>query len=59
LHYQASQGHEAWDELPSITAQVLVIHGTDDTFNPTANAHLLAGRIRGAELFRGRHPLSA
>jgi 3-oxoadipate enol-lactonase len=51
LHYQASQSHEAWDELPSITAPVLVIHGTDDTVNPTANAHLLAERIPGAELY--------
>jgi 3-oxoadipate enol-lactonase len=50
LHYQASQGHEAWDELPSIAAPVLVIHGTDDTLNPTANAHLLAERIPGADL---------
>jgi 3-oxoadipate enol-lactonase len=50
LRYQASQGHEAWEELPSITAPVLVIHGTDDSVNPTANARLLAQRIPGAEL---------
>lgn len=50
LHYQASQGHEAWDELPSIGVPVLVIHGTDDRVNPTANARLLAERIPGAEL---------
>jgi 3-oxoadipate enol-lactonase len=50
LHYEASQGHEAWEELPSIKAPVLVIHGTDDSVNPTANARLLAERIPGAEL---------
>ena len=51
LHYLASQGHEAWEELPLITAPVLVIHGTDDTVNPTANAPLLAERIPAAELY--------
>lgn len=58
LHFQASQGHEAWDELPIIAAPVLVIHGSDDTVNPTANAYLLADRIPGAELHiveGGRH----
>ena len=50
LHYEASQGHEAWDELPSIKAPVLVIHGTDDSVNPTGNAQLMAERIPGAEL---------
>ena len=58
LHYAASEGHETWDLLPSITAPVLVIHGTEDNINPTANAPLLAGRIPGAELRmieHGRH----
>lgn len=58
LHYAASEGHEAWDELPSVTAPVLVIHGTEDLVNVTANAPLLAGRIPGAELCLiegGRH----
>ena len=50
LHYAASEGHDTWDLLPSIKAPVLVIHGTDDTINPTANAPLLASRIPGAEL---------
>ena len=50
LHYTASEGHEAWDELPGITAPVLVTHGGADTLNPAANAQLLAGRIKGAEL---------
>ncbi len=58
LHYQASEGHDTWDLLPAIKAPVLVIHGTDDNINPTANAPLLAARIPGAELVLidgGRH----
>lgn len=58
LHYLASEGHDSWDLLPTISAPVLVIHGTEDTINPTANAPLLAGRIPGAELYLvegGRH----
>ncbi len=58
LHYAASEGHDAWDDLPGITAPVLVIHGDDDTVNVTANAYLLAERIPGAGLHiveGGRH----
>ena len=58
LHYQASEGHDSWDLLPSITNPVLVIHGSNDQVNPTANAPLLAQRIPGAELHivpNGRH----
>ena len=57
-HYRASQRHDTWDLLPRITAPTLVIHGSDDTVNPTANAPLLADRIPGAELYivdGGRH----
>jgi pimeloyl-ACP methyl ester carboxylesterase len=50
LHYDASERHDAWDELPGIAAPVLVIHGDEDLINVTANAPLLAGRIAGAEL---------
>jgi pimeloyl-ACP methyl ester carboxylesterase len=50
LHYQASEGHDAWDALPGITSPVLVIHGSDDEVNLPANAQLLAQRIPGAEL---------
>jgi pimeloyl-ACP methyl ester carboxylesterase len=50
LHYQASEAHDAWDLLPTIAAHTLVIHGSDDFVNPTANAYLLAERIRNAEL---------
>jgi pimeloyl-ACP methyl ester carboxylesterase len=57
-HYAASQGHDAWDVLPRITAPTLVLHGDEDRINPTGNAHLLAERIPGAELALvpgGRH----
>ncbi|EFH81136.1 alpha/beta fold hydrolase [Ktedonobacter racemifer] len=50
LHYQASEGHDAWDLLPTISAPTLVLHGSEDRMNPPANAHLLAKRIPGAEL---------
>ena len=54
----ASRAHDAWDELPAVTAPTLVLHGTDDDLNPTANAALLAGRVPGARLHLvegGRH----
>lgn len=49
-HLAASNRHDAWEALPGITARTLVLHGTDDRLNPTANAHLLAGRIPDARL---------
>jgi pimeloyl-ACP methyl ester carboxylesterase len=49
-HLLASNGHDAWDVLPRITAPTLVLHGDQDELNPTANAPLLAGRIPGARL---------
>jgi pimeloyl-ACP methyl ester carboxylesterase len=49
-HLVASNEHDAWAVLPSITARTLVVHGTDDVFNPVANAPLLADRIPGARL---------
>jgi pimeloyl-ACP methyl ester carboxylesterase len=57
-HLVASNRHDAWDGLPSITAPTLILHGTDDIFSPAANAQLLADRIPGAraELVTGaRH----
>ncbi len=50
LHYLASEGHDAWEHLAGIMNPVLVLHGTDDLVNPTANSPLLAERIPGAEL---------
>jgi pimeloyl-ACP methyl ester carboxylesterase len=58
LHLLASGEHDAWDVLPSISCPTLVVHGTDDIFNPTANAPLIRSRIPGArmELIEGaRH----
>jgi len=58
MHYLASEGHDTWAELPNISVPTLVIHGTEDGINPTANAPLLAKRIPGAELRMiegGRH----
>lgn len=49
-HLLASNGHDAWDTLPAITAPTLVLHGDRDELNPTANAPLLADRIPGARL---------
>jgi 3-oxoadipate enol-lactonase len=57
-HRRASQNHDAWAGLPTITAPTLVLHGSEDRLNPTANAPLLAERIPGAELHivaGGRH----
>lgn len=58
LHYRASEDHDAWERLPEIQAPTLVIHGSDDQLNMTANAYLLAERIPNAELYivaGGRH----
>ncbi len=58
LHQYASEQHDAWDLLPSITVPTLVIQGSDDPVCPSANASLLAERIPGAELHffsKGRH----
>jgi len=49
-HLLASNGHDAWDALPRISAPTLVLHGDQDQLNPTANAPLLAERIPGARL---------
>ncbi|GHA70084.1 hypothetical protein GCM10010345_86920 [Streptomyces canarius] len=49
-HFAAGNRHNAWDLLRAISAPTLVIHGTEDLLNPTANAPLLADRILGARL---------
>ncbi|HUZ78755.1 MAG TPA: alpha/beta fold hydrolase [Chloroflexota bacterium] len=58
FHYQASEAHDAWNQLSWIHVPALVIHGSEDQINPAANAPLLAERIAGAELHiiqAGRH----
>ena len=49
-HLRASNDHDAWDELPAVTADTLILHGTDDRLAPYVNAELLANRIPGARL---------
>ncbi|MGW6445859.1 alpha/beta fold hydrolase [Lentzea sp. NPDC055074] len=49
-HLFASAEHDAWDALESITAPTLVVHGTEDVFNPTANAPLITERIPNAKM---------
>jgi pimeloyl-ACP methyl ester carboxylesterase len=58
LYFQSSEKHDAWELLPTIQAPTLVIHGSNDLINATANAPLLADRIPTAELYivqGGRH----
>jgi pimeloyl-ACP methyl ester carboxylesterase len=57
-HLVASNNHDAWDELPAIKSQTLILHGADDLFSPAANADLLATRIPNARAHlipRARH----
>lgn len=49
-HRRASDRHDAWDVLPSITAPTLVLHGTEDLMVPTENAALIADRVPDARL---------
>lgn len=48
--WEAVQGFDAYDRLPTITAPTLVLHGTDDLMVDPENARILASRIPGAEL---------
>ena len=49
-HYTASLGHDAWGELPAITAPTLIIHGDADAITPVGNGRMLAAAIPGARL---------
>jgi pimeloyl-ACP methyl ester carboxylesterase len=46
----AAAGHDAWDDLPSLSMPTLVLHGDADLLIPTRNGVRLAERIPGAEL---------
>ncbi|MGH7722023.1 MAG: alpha/beta fold hydrolase [Candidatus Dormibacteria bacterium] len=46
----ASRGHDVWDQLPSIMAPTLVVHGAEDAVMPPGNARLLCERIPKAVL---------
>ncbi|MEV8037694.1 alpha/beta fold hydrolase [Streptomyces sp. NPDC086182] len=47
-HLIASNGHDAWSELPRIAAPTLILHGGQDRLTPPDNLALLASRIPGA-----------
>ena len=44
-------GWTTYDRLPQVTAPTLVVHGDDDLIIPVVNAHVLAQRIPGAQLY--------
>ncbi len=53
-----SARHDAWDLLSSISASVLVMHGSDDEMTPPINASLLTEQLPHARLHvhqGGRH----
>lgn len=50
LHYLASEAHDVFNALKQITAPTLILHGTEDRINPTANAYLMAEQIANAQL---------
>ncbi len=50
LHYRASEAHDAWDLLPSITAPTLLLHGSEDQVNLPVNSRLLLEQIAAAQL---------
>jgi pimeloyl-ACP methyl ester carboxylesterase len=47
---EAALGHDAYERLAEIDAPTLIVHGDEDRMVPPANAPLIAGAIRGAEL---------
>ena len=50
MHFQASRGHDAWGDLPRITAPTLVLHGADDQVTRPDSARRLAELIPSAQL---------
>ena len=48
--WEAMQGFDSFDRLPSLRVATLVLHGTEDQAIPVENARLLAERIPNAEL---------
>jgi len=47
--WEAMQGFDSFDRLPTLKAPTLVLHGSEDRLVPAENAQLLADRIPGAE----------
>ena len=48
--WEAMQGFDSFDRLPTLRVPTLIVHGTEDQAIPVENAELLAERIPGAEL---------
>ena len=48
--WEAMQGFDSFDRLPTLRVPTLILHGTEDQAIPVENAKLLAERIPGAEL---------
>jgi len=48
--WEAMQGFDSFERLPSLRVPTLVLHGTEDLAVSPNNAKILAERIRGAEL---------
>jgi pimeloyl-ACP methyl ester carboxylesterase len=48
--WEAMQGFDSFDRLPTLRVPTLVLHGTEDLAIPVENARMLAERIPGAEL---------
>ncbi|MFW0794017.1 alpha/beta fold hydrolase [Gordonia sp. CPCC 205515] len=44
-HLIASNSHDAWAELPTISAPTLILHGSDDQFAPAVNAEIIADAV--------------
>lgn len=51
MHYLASETHDALQDLKHINIPTLILHGTDDRINPTANAYLMADHLPNAQLY--------
>lgn len=48
--WEAMQGFDSYDRLPTLRIPTLILHGTEDQAISVENARLLADRIPGAEL---------
>jgi pimeloyl-ACP methyl ester carboxylesterase len=58
LHFKASETHDTLDAINQIQAPTLILHGSEDRINPTANAFLMAKHIPQAQVViieHGRH----
>ena len=57
-HLRASNAHDAYDVLDTISAPTLVLHGSDDELSPVENAEILTDRIPNGRVVifpGGRH----